>query len=124
MAICQSGQYERAEAFCIDLLASMSKHEMRTFEPLVLRMRGLSVAHSPAGDVEAGRKWIRRAREVAKQQGAFPEIAHADLALARLSADQGNLDDAKSLARSALRAYRRMSMTEWEPRAETVLAIS
>jgi ATP/maltotriose-dependent transcriptional regulator MalT len=124
MAICQSGQYERAETLCSELLANMAKHGMRTFEPLVLRMRGLSIARGPAGDLEAGCDWIRRARETATKQEALPEIAHADLELARLSADWGKLDDANTLASNALRAYRRMTMTEWEARAEAVLAIS
>ena len=124
MAIYESGQHDRAAVVCSDLLTSMAKHGVRVFEPLVLRTRGLSIARGSASDIEAGRDWIRRAKEVATTQGALPEVAHADLALARLSADQGDLDDAHTLARSALRAYKRMTMTGWEARAETVLAIS
>ena len=93
-------------------------------KPLVLRIRGLSIARGSASDIKAGRDWIGRARQVATTQGALPEVAHADLALARLSADQGDLGDAHTLARSALRAYKRMAMAEWEARAEAVLTVS
>ena len=124
MALCECGQHEQAEAMCSQLLTSMVKHEVRAVEPLVLRTRGLSVARGSARDIEAGRDWIRRAKEVAATQGALPEVAHADLALARLSADQGDLDDAHMLARSALGAYKRMAMSGWEEKAEAVLADS
>lgn len=123
MALYQSGQHERADTLCSELLASMTKHEMHTFEPVVLRIRGLSIARGPAADHEAGRDLIRRAREVATRQGALPEVAHADLALAMLSADEGDLDNAHTLARSALHAYKRMAMTGWEASAQAVLAV-
>ena len=97
---------------------------MRVFEPLVLRVLGLSIARGTVSDVEVGREWIRRAKDIATARGALPEAAHADLALARLSVDQGDLDDARARARDALGAYRRMSMAEWEARAESVLAVS
>jgi len=124
MAVYQSGQHERAQALCSELLASMAKHEMRTFEPVVLRIRGLSLARGPTGDLEAGRNLIGRAREIATKQGALPEIAHADLALAQLSASQGSREESITLARRALRAYRRMAMTDYQAAAEAVLIIS
>jgi hypothetical protein len=41
-----------------------------------------------------------------------------------VESDQGDLDDAHMLARSALSAYKRMAMSGWEEKAEAVLADS
>ena len=126
MAVCESGQYERAAALCAEQLTTIARHELRTFEAPVRRTLGLCIARGAgdAGDIEAARAALTRARGVATSQGALPEVAHANLALAELSAEQGDLADARALAGSALAAYTRMGMTRWRADAEAILASS
>ena len=78
------GDHESAAELCIAVLERIDRYGIRVSESSTLRI--LANCKMAAGATAQAREHMERARSVAYARGARPDIAHADLALARLCA--------------------------------------
>ena len=117
----ECGDRDGAVSLCERILERVDRYELRLCSPSALRTLGQYKAEACA--LEPAFDLLERARSAAQSQGARPEVAHAQLALARWHFAQGDTVSARFSAESACNAYDTMGMCRWSSEARALLDV-